>query len=131
MDLDAYIGSKLQRLRQENGVDQSRLANLMSVTRETIAAYENGSKPMPATSLYDLACHFDVPVTYFVSGYEALDSRSPTSATKTDLIRAGCCTGDGLKHSEALLTSVPKLPPLSLLLRARWPGLRGQPRHVR
>lgn len=82
MDLDAYIGLRLQRLRQKKAVDIRRLAHLICVNHETYMAYENGSKRIPAKSLYDLACYLDVQVTYFVDSFEKSDDRPTTSATK-------------------------------------------------
>lgn len=78
MNLDKFVGSRLRRLRQREQIDRRRLAELLGADLETYAAYETGSRRLSAKTLFELACHFDVQVTYFFEGFEGDDPRSQT-----------------------------------------------------
>lgn len=70
MTIDRYIGSKLSGLRTQLDVDPERVAAYLSIPLETYGAFELGVRHIPAGSLFDLCCFFDVPVTHFFDGYE-------------------------------------------------------------
>ena len=70
MSIDRYIGSRLRQLRTACDGDAERIATYLSVPLETSSAFELGLRHIPAGSLFDLCCFFDVPVTHFFDGYE-------------------------------------------------------------
>ena len=77
-ELDIHIGLALRYIRTRRREDPERLANILSVSLETYAAYENGLKAIPAATLIDLALHFRVSVKYFLDGY-AVAEKSKTN----------------------------------------------------
>lgn len=76
MNLDKFVGSRLRRLRQQEQVDRRHLAELLGADLETYAAFETGSRPLSAKTLFELACYFDVQVTYFFEGFEGEGDRT-------------------------------------------------------
>ena len=76
MNLDKFVGSRLRQLRQRQQIDRRRLAEALGTDLETYAGYETGSRPLSAKTLYQLACHFDIHVTYFFEGFEGEGMRS-------------------------------------------------------
>ena len=77
MNLDKYVGARLRRLRQDNQLDRRRLAEILGTDRDTYAAYEVGAQAISARVLFELACHFDVQVTYFFEGFEGVSANGP------------------------------------------------------
>ena len=76
MNLDKFVGSRLRRLRHQQQIDRRRFAELLGADPETYAAYETGAQPLSAKTLFELACHFDVQVTYFFEGFEGEGGRT-------------------------------------------------------
>ena len=72
--LDRYIGQRLRQLRHNCCADPARVSEELGIKNETLSAYEQGRASIPARSLFDLACRFNVPISYFFDGYEPLAS---------------------------------------------------------
>ena len=69
-DIKAYVGRRLRTLRESRGVDPEKLAAILSTPMAKYAEYELGRAQIPACTLFDLSCFFDLPVTHFFSEYE-------------------------------------------------------------
>ena len=81
MSINRYIGRRLRELREAKGDSPEKIANILSISLERYAAFELGRVRITARHLFDLCCHFEVPVTYFYDGYE-LQARRNRQAKK-------------------------------------------------
>lgn len=60
------FGTKLKKLREEKGITQQQLADLLHVGRPTIAGYETKGKEPDFDKIVWLAKYFDVTVDYLL-----------------------------------------------------------------
>jgi transcriptional regulator with XRE-family HTH domain len=73
------LGKRVAELRKELGMTQSQLAECLGISQQLIAAYEAGTRKIPASLLPVLAKLFAVPLEQLV-GMEALPAkRGPAS----------------------------------------------------
>lgn len=65
---------RIREIREDNGLTQQKIADLLNVGQRTYADYESGKTRIPVDSLLILAKHYDVSVDY-ISG--ASNERTP------------------------------------------------------
>ncbi|MEM7748764.1 MAG: helix-turn-helix transcriptional regulator [Pseudomonadota bacterium] len=70
MKIDEFIGQRAKELRLKNGVTPEKVAVALSLTLENYSALELGRSTVRAVTMFDLAIFYDLPVTYFLDGYE-------------------------------------------------------------
>ena len=75
--LDNYIGLKLRELRAAKGDEAAKVAAALSISQHTYAAIELGSSRARPEVIIDAALYFDVPVTYFLDGFEVCGELAP------------------------------------------------------
>ena len=73
MTLDKFIGQRMHDLRVAKGDDASKVAAALSMSQEKYAAVELGTARARPEVMIDAALFFDVPVTYFLDGFEICD----------------------------------------------------------
>ena len=56
----------LKKLRQEAGVSQQGLADVILVSQQSVNKYENKNVEPDVATLVKIAEYFDVPITYFI-----------------------------------------------------------------
>lgn len=85
-------GNKLRKIREEYGVTQERMADIMQVTRSAVAAYMTRPNASPSPEkLRRIAAEFEVPIGWFYDGedtplpggIEVAKRESMTNAEKT------------------------------------------------
>jgi transcriptional regulator with XRE-family HTH domain len=64
-DIDRHLGSRLQKLRRQNGVSASALAEAVGSTQQQISRYENGENKVSAAQLYRMAQSLNTPISWF------------------------------------------------------------------
>ncbi|MGN0414955.1 MAG: helix-turn-helix domain-containing protein [Agathobacter sp.] len=64
------IGSRLKQLRKDHHVTQETLAEMLSVSKDTIYNYEKGNTAIPHASIGQLCREFNVSADYFFFGIE-------------------------------------------------------------
>lgn len=60
------IGSRLKSLRKEKKLTQAKLANILGVSQQSIAFYENDKREPEIKILKKIADYFDVSVDYLL-----------------------------------------------------------------
>lgn len=60
------IGRKLQLAREEAGLSQEQLANLLGCAQSTLSNYEKGKRRLYLTQLEKIAEILDKPIEYFI-----------------------------------------------------------------
>lgn len=70
MSIAAIIGANIEKVRREAEVSQEQLAELLGVTRQTIAKYIKGEQVIDSEKLFVLANHFHRPFAFFMQEQE-------------------------------------------------------------
>ncbi|MEM6496401.1 MAG: helix-turn-helix transcriptional regulator [Pseudomonadota bacterium] len=83
MKIDEFIGQRAKELRLKNGVQPEKVAVALSLTLESYSALELGKSTVRAVTMFDLAVFYDLPVTYFLDGYESSFARDATGRTSS------------------------------------------------
>lgn len=60
------IGERLSELRKDFGMNQTELAEKLSLTRDTISAYERNKFEPPDSTKLDIARFFNVSIDYLL-----------------------------------------------------------------
>ena len=66
-----YIGTRLQALRKERGINQAELAPVYGVKHGQVSNYEKGASLITLDNLYRIAAYFNVPVESLLPPVEA------------------------------------------------------------
>ncbi len=62
------FASRLKQLREEKGIQQSELAKILNISRQSVSNYENGTRfPSDEKLFIKMAEYFDVSVDYLFS----------------------------------------------------------------
>ena len=73
-DLDFFIGQKVKNRRSALRISQGKLGEQIGVSFQQVQKYENGKNRISASTLYNIAQVLGVKFSYFVDGYEQIDS---------------------------------------------------------
>lgn len=76
--LQTQIGAALRAARWGRGITQDALSRALRIDRSTLARYETGARPIPATVLLECATHLNVSADQLL-GLKAASPR-PTAA---------------------------------------------------
>lgn len=71
MSIAAIIGTNIEKARKEAEVSQEHLAELLGVTRQTIAKYIKGEQAIDSEKLFTLANYFSKPFAFFIQEEES------------------------------------------------------------
>ena len=83
------LGKQVAELRKEQGWTQAQLAETLGISQQMIAAYEAGSRKIPASMLPTLAKLFAVSLEQ-LAGIEALPAkRGPASVLQRQIEQIG------------------------------------------
>lgn len=74
------LGKRMAQFRKELGITQAQLADSLKISQQLIAAYESGSRKIPASMLPVLAKLFAVSLEQLI-GLEALPSKRGPAST--------------------------------------------------
>ena len=66
-EIDKKVGLALKSLRKMRGLNRKELADLLKISHQQIAKYENAENRISAGRLYMIATIFNVSVDYFFS----------------------------------------------------------------
>lgn len=61
-----FVGDRLKNLREQKGMTQTELADLINVTKVSVCCYESGKRTPSLETLDDLSNVFGVKVDYFL-----------------------------------------------------------------
>jgi len=64
--MDILLGKRLKELREERGLTQKELANLLNINAVTYLHYEKDQREPPLSLLADMAIFFGVSVDYIL-----------------------------------------------------------------
>jgi transcriptional regulator with XRE-family HTH domain len=81
------IGLKIRMLRQQAGLSQEKLAEMVSVSAQQLQKYENSQTTLNVTKLQLIAVALKVPVTVFFSG-EATEQHVRLTDEEEGLLQA-------------------------------------------
>ncbi|TVQ84692.1 MAG: XRE family transcriptional regulator, partial [Micavibrio sp.] len=80
--IDFYVGDRLRQVRMAAGLSQADLAKAADITYQQIQKYEQGGNRISTGRLYNFARIFDVPLDYFVDGFESSQKRYKKKTNK-------------------------------------------------
>jgi transcriptional regulator with XRE-family HTH domain len=66
--LTRTLGERLTKLRRVHGIHQNQAADLIGVSRRSVARYESDAYMPPSTVLRAYAYTFDVPLEWIIDG---------------------------------------------------------------
>jgi transcriptional regulator with XRE-family HTH domain len=66
--VDAHVGARVKLRRKLLGWSQTQLANALGVAFQQVQKYERGTNRIAASTLYQIAMLFDVPIGFFFEG---------------------------------------------------------------
>ncbi len=80
-DRDFYLqlGERVARLRKEQHLTQVQLAQILGISQQQVASYENGRRKIPASVLPALHELFNVPLEEILGIKEAKTKRGPVA----------------------------------------------------
>ena len=58
--MNTYLVMEIKRMRQEKGMTQEQLADVLYVSRQVISFWEQGKRLPDASMLHKLACYFNI-----------------------------------------------------------------------
>ena len=73
------LGKQVANLRKEMGMTQAQLAESLGISQQLIAAYEAGSRKIPASMLPILSKMFAVPLEQLIGLVQLPSKRGPAS----------------------------------------------------
>jgi transcriptional regulator with XRE-family HTH domain len=81
------MGSRIARLRKEEGITQVQLAELLGTSQQTITAYEVGRRRVPVSSLPKLAKLLGVSIEELIGEEATPGKRGPAPKLQQQLER--------------------------------------------
>jgi len=79
------LGKRVAELRKEQGITQAQLAETLEISQQLIAAYEAGTRKIPASMLPTLARMFAVPLEQLIGMEELPAKRGPASTLQRQI----------------------------------------------
>ncbi|WP_428623374.1 helix-turn-helix domain-containing protein [Sedimenticola sp.] len=79
------LGKRVAELRKELGIPQTQLAETLKISQQLIAAYETGSRKIPASMLPTLARLFAVSLEQLLGVDELPAKRGPVSTLQRQI----------------------------------------------
>jgi transcriptional regulator with XRE-family HTH domain len=67
-DIDAHVGERLRKMREERGLSQEALGQKVDVSFQQIQKYERGANRVGASRLFEFSQVLQVPVEEFFNG---------------------------------------------------------------
>jgi len=83
------LGKRVAELRKEQSITQSQLAKILGISQQLIAAYEAGTRKIPASLLPKLAKLFAVTLEELVGMEKLPAKRGPTSILQQQIEQIG------------------------------------------
>lgn len=83
------LGKRVAELRKELGITQVQLADMLDISQQLIAAYESGSRKIPASMLPKLAKLFTVSLEELVETEKKPVKRGPASILQRQIEQIG------------------------------------------
>jgi len=80
--IDINIGINLREIRESNNLTQTEVGSVLNITPQQIAKYEAGRNRISASSLYRLACYYDVDIGVFLEITKAVREHHRTVTDK-------------------------------------------------
>ncbi|MGE5405774.1 MAG: helix-turn-helix domain-containing protein [Candidatus Saccharibacteria bacterium] len=81
------IGEKIQRAREDRGLSQEQLANLIGCSQSALSNYEKGKRRLYLTQLESLARVLDMPIEYFMESRPEDDQVPQENSSESDILR--------------------------------------------
>jgi transcriptional regulator with XRE-family HTH domain len=79
------LGKRVAELRKELGMTQARLAEVLEISQQMVAAYEAGSRKIPISMLPMLATLFAVPLEQLLGMEKMPAKRGPASTLQRQI----------------------------------------------
>lgn len=79
------IGRKLQLAREEAGLSQEQLANMLGCAQSTLSNYEKGKRRLYLTQLENIAELLDKPIEYFMESSSNSEAASAVNSINNAL----------------------------------------------
>lgn len=85
--LDAKVGGRIRKLREEQGITREELASKAEITTKFLYEVENGKKGMSAKNLCKIAEALSSSCDYILLGKENIDSDSDMEQMYVELLQ--------------------------------------------
>ena len=91
-----FFCERIKKLREENSISQTDLANALFISQSSVSEYENGNQQPPLETLVKLADFFDVNIDYLLG---RTDVKIPVNKLKQKLsTNSGAITINDFLH---------------------------------
>ena len=98
------IGAALRAARWARGITQEELSRVLGINRSTLARYEAGDRPIPATVLLECATHLNLSIDELLG--HRLAERVLTTATEP-----------GISDTDVVIAILRQQPALATMVR--------------
>ena len=71
------LGQRVAELRKAQGLTQLQLAELLRLSQQQVASYENGTKRIPINRVHSLAAMLGISVEELLGSYNGTSKRGP------------------------------------------------------
>jgi transcriptional regulator with XRE-family HTH domain len=82
--VDAYVGCRLKQRREDLGMSQERLAELLGLSFQQVQKYERGLNRVGASRLFQLCGLLSVDSSFFFDGLSVALERFPFELNRKD-----------------------------------------------
>lgn len=72
------LGQRVEGLRKAQGLTQVQLAELLKLSQQQVASYENGTRRIPINRIHSVATMLGVSVEELLGSYNGTAKRGPT-----------------------------------------------------
>ncbi len=103
--LQMEIGAALRAARWARGITQEELSRVLGIDRSTLARYEAGDRPIPATVLLECATHLNLSVDELLGHKQA----NNVAVTASD--------GASLSDADVVIAMLRQQPALATMVR--------------
>lgn len=102
------LGKRIADLRKEVGMTQAQLAEVLDMSQQLVAAYETGSRKIPASMLPTLAKLFAVPLEQLIGINKQPTKRGPASVLQRQIEQIGLMPRNKQKFITEMLDALIK-----------------------
>ena len=102
------LGKRVADLRKEVGMTQAQLAEVLDMSQQLVAAYETGSRKIPASMLPTLAKLFAVPLEQLLGIEKQPAKRGPASVLQRQIEQIGLMPRNKQKFITEMLDALIK-----------------------
>lgn len=105
-ELYTLVGKNIQKIREENNINQARLAEILGLSRTSVSNMENGRHPIFLHHIYTISDHMNIPLEKILPAVSEVDKKeNRQDSIEKALLERGI---DNPKTIESILSAIKK-----------------------